>query len=53
MYKNEWSSMAKIPEGTTTINDPSLKYFMGLKENDPNGGTAWKKFLAPPYGVIK
>lgn len=53
MYKNEWSSMAKIPEGTTTINDPSLKYFMGLKENDPNGGTAWKKFLSPPYGVIK
>jgi hypothetical protein len=53
MYKNEWSSMAKIPEGTTTINDPSLKYFMGLKENDPNGGTAWKKFLAPPYGVAK
>ena len=53
LYKNEWSSMVKIPEGTTTINDPYLKYFMGLKENDPNGGTAWKKFLAPPYGVIK
>jgi hypothetical protein len=53
MYKNEWSSMAKIPEGTTTINDPSLKYFMGLKENDPNGGTAWKKFLVAPYGVTK
>lgn len=53
MYKNEWSSMAKIPEGTTTINDLSLKYFMGLKENDPTGGTAWKKFLAPPYGANK
>jgi len=53
MYKNEWSSMAKIPEGRTSINDPALKYFMGLKENDPNGGTAWKKFLVAPYGVAK
>jgi hypothetical protein len=53
LYKNEWSSMVKIPEGTTSIHDPALKYFMGLKENDPNGGTAWKKFLAPPYGVAK
>ncbi len=53
MYKNEWSSMAKIPEGTTDINDPSLKYFMGLNENDPNGGTAWKKFFTSPYGVKK
>ncbi len=53
MYKNEWSSMVKIPEGTTSIHDPALKYFMGLKENDPNGGTAWKKFLVAPYGVAK
>lgn len=53
MYKNEWSSMAKIPEGTTSIHDPALKYFMGLKENDPNGGTAWKKLLVAPYGVAK
>ena len=53
MYKNEWSSMAKIPEGTTTINDPYLKYFMGLKENDPNGGKSWKKWFVKPYGVAK
>jgi hypothetical protein len=43
LYKNEWSSMVKIPEGSTSIHDPALKYFMGLKENDPNGGKYWKK----------
>lgn len=45
--------MAKITEGTKTIDDISLKYFMGLNENDPNGGSAWKKFLSSPYGVPK
>ena len=53
LYKNEWSSMVKIPEGTTSIHDPALKYFMGLKENDPNGGTSWKKWFVKPYGFAK
>ena len=53
MFKNEWSSMVKIPEGTTSIHDPALKYFMGLRENDPNGGTSWKKWFVKPYGVAK
>jgi hypothetical protein len=45
--------LGHFPEGTTSIHDPALKYFMGLKENDPNGGTSWKKWFVKPYGVAK
>ena len=36
-----------VPSKDVNVDDPALKYFMGIKEGDVNGGTTYKKYIAP------
>jgi hypothetical protein len=36
-----------VPTGSFNVDDKFLKYFMGVNEGDPNGGSPYKTYVQP------
>jgi hypothetical protein len=41
------ANMSTVPQREVRINDPEMLYYFGIRENRPDGGTNYAKFIQP------